>query len=242
MSASKMLRSSPYSDAPLDENEIARGATLLLRAVKNDQGGEILTLIENAPNAKPYQAPARFVINRSTQVHGRDPDGPAPSSMTDAAKRRHDSDDDASSHWTKVSNPDDIKPPYDFAAKEVFDTPWTQHDLLTQSVMFDAKEDVNIPKPTDVANLRAWGQCLCQCDKYKEAKLSYFEMIEMAKSDPEMRQYLQYIYGRYGWKAGVTSSTEKITPGKDLARFLQRYGWNAHQANETTFTRQMKGK
>ena len=91
-------------------------------------------------------------------------------------------------------------------------------------VMMEAMEDKKILLPDGVIDLMTWGRMICETDKYKDAELSYFELVAMAKTDADVHSYLNFLLKRYGLKPGQAKH-EKHTAGRDLAQFLQRYGW-----------------
>lgn len=218
-----------YGDGPLDSAEVGRASTLLLRAVKHGQSHLIMETIKKAPNQKPLLVPVQHAL---TQIHLAMHEGyqaEPPSSMNDASKRRLPDGDDESA-WEL--------PTASYAGSSIPTSPWPQESDPLLKAMSEYTENTSIPLPKDIPNIQMWGNCLCETDKYVKAKLSYFEMVAMGETDGDMQQYLQFIVNRYGYTPGEEIS--KLTPGRDWARFLQRYGWQKTSTTGATFTRRFK--
>ena len=117
--------------------------------------------------------------------------------------------------------------------------PWTDGSNPLLQVMKEIQEDVKIPIPSDIASVHEWGECICETEKYQTAGLSYYELVFKAKTDSDCKQYLSWIKGRFGYVQGKDHPSDKMTPGKDLARFLQRIGWTGTES-ATSFHRRFK--
>ena len=117
--------------------------------------------------------------------------------------------------------------------------PWTDGSNPLLQVMKEIQEDVKIPIPSDIASVHTWGECICETEKYQTAGLSYYELVFKAQTDSDCRQYLSWIKGRFGYVQGKDHPSDKMTPGKDLARFLQRIGWTGTES-ATSFHRRFK--
>jgi hypothetical protein len=163
--------------------------------------------------------------------------------MSDASKRRLDVDDDIQS-WEKMSGysevPDDATYLAALPASAGIPPPYPDGTSPLLQVMKEAGNDSSIPFPDQVKSIHAWGNCFCKTDKFAKEKISYFELIHRAKTDTDVCQYLNFIKGRFGYSPGVTPNDEKITPGKDLARFLQKYKWNPTGGPKESFSRDFK--
>jgi hypothetical protein len=240
MSVSKVSKKETFSDCPLSPPEIELASQLLLRAAKNDQTKAIMNSIKNAPNSKVFWVSVNSALE---WIQNDVPCGSGypGSSMTDASKRRFPDDDAAS--WEQVSSNGESVEQATYIASlpehVAVPPPWKDGTSPVLKVMMEAKEDIKVSFPPDVTDLRQWGQQLCLTEKYKDANLSYYELLTMAKNDTDVRQYLQFIKSRYGQAAEQAKSFEKMTPGRDLARFLLRYGWNSSDS-KATFSRQFK--
>ena len=235
-----MSKKETYSDCPLSPPEIDLASQLLLRAAKNDQTKVIMSSIKNAPDSKVFWSSVKSALEwiQSDVPRGS---GYQSSSMTDASKRRLPDDDTAS--WEQLSSAGESvsEATYIASLPEHIEVPppWKDGTSPVLRAMMEAKEDHRVSFPPDVTDLRQWGQQLCMTDKYKDANMSYYELIAMAKCDTEVYSYLQFIKSRYGHAAEQAKALEKMTPGRDLARFLLRYGWN-QQDSKSTFSRQFK--
>lgn len=162
------------------------------------------------------------------------------SGLTDASKRRFPDDDNQS--WENVSCSAASVDQAIFVANmpEHVPVPPASKDGSNPvlRVMMEAMEDKKIPLPDGVIDLMTWGRMICETDKYKDAELSYFELVAMAKTDADVHSYLNFLLKRYGLKPGQAKH-EKHTAGRDLAQFLQRYGWCGDNS-DCTFQRRFK--
>eukprot|EP00435_Cladocopium_sp_Y103_P007529 s3180_g2.t1 len=114
--------------------------------------------------------------------------------------------------------------------------PWIESRSPPLRALDEVRENESIPFPSDINSVAMWGKCFCETEKYKSDNLQYDQLVQRAKHDAECKKYLKWLVDKYGFKVGVTPSDEKITPGKDLARFLQRSGWKASES-DVAFTR-----
>ena len=85
------------------------------------------------------------------------------------------------------------------------------------------------------------GENICETEKYQTAGLSYYELVFKAKTDSDCKQYLSWIKGRFGYVQGKDHPSDKMTPGKDLARFLQRIGWTGTES-ATSFPEDLRNR
>ena len=229
---SKVSRTETSGDGPLSQPEIGRASSLLLRAVKHGQSQQIVKMIQDAPHGKPYWVNSTAVLTSVHDIVGGYPATGA-SSMTDASKRRVPDD---TTSWENVSATSES-----FCAgceAESRENLTIGHEC--PSILSEACENRKIPIPAEIKGLADWGNCICECDKYKSLCLSYFDLLDKAKWDPECSKYLSWLKNRYGYDPN-NSQTEQLTPGRDLARFLQRFGWN-EKALSTGFVRRFKGQ
>jgi hypothetical protein len=222
-------------------SEVSMASGLLLRAVKHGQEQQLMNVVQNAPVAKHLWVKGASVLS---DIRGLlQGDVPGPSSMSDASKRRLDVDDDIQS-WEKMSGysevPDDATYLAALPASAGIPPPYPDGTSPLLQVMKEAGNDSSIPFPDQVKSIHAWGNCICKTDKFVKEKISYFELIHRAKTDTDVCQYLNFIKGRFGYSPGVTPNDEKITPGKDLARFLQKYKWNPTGGPKESFSRDFK--
>ena len=239
MSSSKTARVETVSDGPLSQHEVTMASGLLLRAVKHGQSHYIMNTIRRGPQSKAYWVGGSTVLQDLHEVLMQNV--PGPSSMSDASKRRMSDDDDETKSWDQVSSPHGELSEAAFMDKLSFGdgnvpTPWIQSRSPHLRAMDEVREDTSIPFPSDIQSVKTWSKCICETDKYKEENLNYDQLVQRAKHDADCKKYLKWLVDKYGFKPGVTPSDEKITPGKDLARFLQRSGWKA-SSTDVAFTR-----
>eukprot|EP00438_Fugacium_kawagutii_P012099 Skav209448 [mRNA] locus=scaffold2199:144696:152896:- [translate_table: standard] len=233
--ANKTMKTETFSDQRLSAHEVSHAAGLLMRAVKHGQGEQVMMIIRGAPSAKGYAVGSAALVTEAQLLLSQGQ--PGPSSMTDAVKRRIPDDDHA---WELASDTPDKVPSEYYQGTEPSSPPWVRVSNPLLETMQEIKEDTNIPLPSDISDVHMWGKCLVETEKYKSEKISYLQMIQMAKSDREIHQYLSYIKKTYGYVPGKTKDDEKVTPGRDLARYLQRYGWNAHGNTQLAFSRRFQ--
>lgn len=242
MSSSKTARVETVSDGPLSQHEVTMASGLLLRAVKHGQSHNIMNTLRSAPNSRAYWVGGSTVLQ---DLHAAVMQNvPGPSSMSDASKRRLPDEDDEATSWDQVSLTREDLSEAGYMDKLSFGdsnvpAPWIESRSPHLRAMDEVREDPSIPFPSDIQSVETWGKCFCETDKYKEENLKYDQLVQRAKHDTECRKYLKWLVDKYGFKPGVTPSDEKITPGKDLARFLQRSGWKA-SSSDVTFTRRFK--
>lgn len=241
MSSSKTARTESFSDEPLSASEVTMASGLLLRAVKHGQEQQLMKVVQSAPHAKHLWVKGGTVLSDIRRTLRSE--GPGPSSMTDASKRRFDDDDDVQS-WEKMSGyhevPDDATYLADLPLNVEIPPPFPDGSSPLLQVMKEAGSDSSIPFPEKVTTIHAWGNTLCKTDKFAKEKISYYELIHRAKTDTEVCQHLNFIKGRFSYVPGVTPADEKVTPGKDLARFLQKYKWNPSGGSKESFNRDFK--
>ena len=87
-----------------------------------------------------------------------------------------------------------------------------------------------------------WGNSVCQMPKVAELKLSYLELIQLASTDTEIKEYLMWVKNRYGTE-NTGNAKGKITPAVDLAMFLEAVDWNGDSMVEKgsmTFSRKLR--
>ena len=240
MSDSKMPRKETFSDQPLNADEIPRAASLLLRAVKHGQAQHVLGFIKEAPGAKPFWAGCYHVMDAARPSGYQDPMSVPSTSMNDASKRRVPDD---TLSWENVTENGESLSDASYIASMPetvnIPPPWTDGSNPLLQVMKEIQEDVKIPIPSDIATVHEWGECICETEKYQTAGLSYYELVFKAKTDSDCKQYLSWIKGRFGYVQGKDHPSDKMTPGKDLARFLQRIGWTGAES-ATSFHRRFK--
>ncbi|CAL1170381.1 unnamed protein product [Cladocopium goreaui] len=229
-----------FSDQPLNADEIPRAASLLLRAVKHGQAQHVLGFIKEAPGAKPFWAGCYHVMDAARPSGYQDPMSMPSTSMNDASKRRVPDD---TLSWENVTENGESLSDASYIASMPetvnIPPPWTDGSNPLLQVMKEIQEDVKIPIPSDIASVHKWGECICETEKYQTAGLSYYELVFKAKTDSDCKQYLSWIKGRFGYVQGKDHPPDKMTPGKDLARFLQRIGWTGTES-ATSFHRRFK--
>ena len=95
-------------------------------------------------------------------------------------------------------------------------------------------------KPDDMPTAKDWSTTLCKLPKVLHLKLSYGELVELAETDVEIRDYLVWVIGSFGAKDGKLPMTMK--GGADLALFLQYIDWTpiVKPSGGSTFKRELK--
>jgi hypothetical protein len=106
--------------------------------------------------------------------------------------------------------------------------------------MLHVHRHINPPEKNMTFSL--WGNSVCQMPKVAELKLSYLELIQLASTDTEIKEYLMWVKNRYGTE-NTGNPKGKITPAVDLAMFLEAVDWNGDSMVEKgsmTFSRKLK--
>ena len=192
------------SSQPLNEPELTQAAGLLARAVKHGQESLILQKYIHEPgHNKAIASPADHVMKEIGEMLGkRDREvspGPMPSAGTD------DSD------WSAVT------PGGSYLGNLGYAPPMPAQDLSSHAHPFEN----TIPLPAGVDSVREWGQTICKMEKVKSRRLTYAEMVSMSEYDTGINDYLTFIISKFGTK-NTGQLPEKITPGVDLATYLER--------------------
>ena len=203
------------STQPLNEPELTQAAGLLARAVKHGQESLILRKYIHEPGQnKAIATSADHVMKEIGDMLGkRDRDaspGPMPSAGTD------DSD------WSAVT------PGGSYVGNLGYAAPMSSKDMQGQAHPF---ENMKIPLPEGVDSVREWGQTICKMDKVKNRRLTYAEMVSMSEYDTEINDYLMFIQTKFGTK-NTGKLPEKITPGVDLAVYLERVKYHGSAGNQ----------
>ena len=144
------------STGPLSEVEVSRCAELVHRAIVHEQGWRLV------------QAVGRHIHGRGTKVHVQDLLDKVQQGMSDASKRRLDTD----SEWEALTEqcgtePRDEDPSLDFA--EGYKSP-VQKPCASGAPMASyapAGGQVVIPLPPGVHNVNEWGRTIIKMKKYK---------------------------------------------------------------------------
>ena len=208
--------------------------------MKHGQAQHVLGAIKKAPGAKPYWAGCFHVLEAARPSGYHDLLSMPSSSMNDASKRRVPDDTSSRENVTEHGETQSDAS-YIASLSETVNIPppWADGSSPLLHVMKEIQEDVKIPMPSDIADVHKWGECICETEKYQQAGLSYYELVHKAKTDSDCKQYLSWIKSRFGYVQGKDHPSEKMTPGKDLARFLQRIGWTGVEST-TSFHRRFK--
>lgn len=264
----KIMKLSP--DGALDSKEIFHAAGLLRRAVQYGQSQEIKEVITKSASASDPNMPYHRYVNEMTLVAKISDNLPEfllqpnafvnqhyemmqAGGMNDATKRRRDIEGASSigeNDWERVTQFSDEVPmdhmrgAQSYAGGPGYPTPMPQSSTLAMPhtpLMTLTHVNTKIPIPEGIT-LELWGNEICKMDRVVDLKLSYRELIELAKTDHKIGQYMNWIVGMFGHqKAGLLP--DKITPGVDLAFYLEAVGWQWEKntsRTKTTFVRQQK--
>ena len=255
----------------LDSKELIQAAGLFRRAVQHGQSQEIKeAIVKNASASDPNLPYHRYVqeLNLVAKIADNMPEFllqpnafvkqhynmvQAEGGMNDATKRRRDVDAASSigeADWERITqfSGDDV--PVDhlrgipsYAGGPSYPAPMPESSTMRMphghlNALTHVSTKIDIPEGM---TLERWGNEVCKMDKVVDLKLSYRELIELAKTDYKIGQYMNWIIGKYGTqKVGLIP--EKITPAVDLAFYLEAVGWRWETSSRkaTTFVRQQK--
>lgn len=110
---------------------------------------------------------------------------------------------------------------------------------------FDVMRTGPVPdkyKPENIPNAKAWSTVLCKLPRVEDLKLSYGELVELAETDEDIRDYLEWTVTHLGAKDGKLPKTMK--GGADFALFLQYIDWKPVKASKpsgkSTFKHEFK--
>lgn len=258
-------------DGALDSKEIFHAVGLLRRAVQYGQSQEIKEAIVKSASASDPNMPyhryisemsliakiadnmPEFLLQPNTFVNQHYEMMQA-GGMNDATKRRRDVEVASSvgeADWERVTQFSDEVPPMDhmrgapsYAGGPGYPAPMPESSTMKMPqtpLMALTHVNTKIPIPEGMT-LERWGNEVCKMDKVVDLKLSYRELIELAKTDHSIGQYMNWIAGTFGTqKVGLLPN--KITPGVDLAFYLEAVGWRWEKntrCTKTTFVRQQK--
>lgn len=152
--------------------------------------------------------------------------------MTDAAKRRFDFDDDASSVLSS-----EWEHPPSVAASHVSSVGSMPHVEKDQHV------NTKNPAPKD-ATFKEWGQTVRMLDKVKHMEATYVQLIDIADTQSWVHEYLKWPKSNHGTKSANYAKATYVTRAMDCAMFLEAVGWEARPSNAKasalTFTRTVK--
>lgn len=203
---------------PLSEREITMTVGLLTRAIANHQGNAIL---ERTASEEP-----QFEMWLRDYVNGTGHYG----SMSDAAKRARDEDEShpgdtpKSTGWKIVGSPE-MPCPSGYTSAAHASTPMVpSSEVLTISKFFPqvyAKENTEIPMPSDCRNVDEWSETKVTMNKYENRKFRYSTMVAAAMNDEEIHRYLTWLVKTYGKDLEKPCENQAT----DFARFLHRINW-----------------
>ena len=214
------------STGPLSEVEVSRCAELVHRAIVHEQGWRLV------------QAVGRHIHGRGTEVHAQDLLDKVQQGMSDASKRRLDTD----SEWEALTEqcgtePRDEDPSLDFA--EGYKSP-VQKPCASGAPMASyapAGGQVVIPLPPGVQNVNEWGRTIIKMKKYSDENITYDELIYRATNCTETARYIQWIRSNYT-PANEDIEKCKKTQAVDFALYLKKIKWQRQETSE--FTRCLK--
>lgn len=80
-----------------------------------------------------------------------------------------------------------------------------------------SSEMVEIVFPNGITSLEQWGKVVITMEAYKGKKMTFAKAVALANDDAKMRQYLNFILGKYGKNPCMDPPNQAI----DLAMYLQ---------------------
>ena len=91
-------------------------------------------------------------------------------------------------------------------------------------------------------SIQDWGRVVCEMDKVKSLKMSYYELAKLASTNDEIAGYLRWIKKTYGTNDTGILQGKKVTRAVDLALFLEATGWepSCNEDSEVSFIRRLK--
>lgn len=234
MEATKHQRVTPMSDSvqgPLSEPEMHMAGGLLARAITYGQSQRLSKVIFNSIGGKPLAVNAYYFLKHTGEEVG---------TMADSSKRQRDFDLES---WDNVTESGVNSP----AASSRAGYP----DISYQGMMphveppfpgsgkgFTNDEDVTIPMPNDVANVDEWSQTVLKLPKVADLKITYGQLLERAKNDPDLSKYANYIIETFGPHV-KNKKTTSYTQGVDFAHFLCRVKY-VQQSHGGGFKRELR--
>ena len=153
--------------------------------------------LQSMLNRLQAEGRADDVLSVLEQAFGRKPETNL--SMTDASKRRLDE--------SAVTEEDDFE--------------YLTHSGYQAPVPPAAGPAPTMELPAGVTSLARWGQTLCSLPKMASLEKSYAELVELAKTDKNVKGYLESFVLPYN---GTSAKT------KDLQKYLKATGYKAPAA------------
>ena len=90
--------------------------------------------------------------------------------------------------------------------------------------------------------IQDWGRVVCDMDKVKSLKMSYYELATLASSNDEIAGYLRWIKKTYGTNDTGILQGKTVTRAVDLGLLLEAIGWepSCDGDSEVAFVRHLK--
>lgn len=222
MEGRKLQRVSPMAASvpgPLNDQEIAQAAGLLMRAVVHGQQSIVAKQVNAASHGKPFAVHAlSFLDDFVTGDCG---------SMSDATKRHREEEGDGS-EWRLVQA---SAPVSSYSGPPVMtETPMPSSAGITEV----STEDTAVPMPCDIKSLQEWSKTELTLPKVAHLKVTYGEFVDQARDDPELLKYAKLLMASFGFYA-ENKRTDKYTPAVDFANYLCRIKFQT--GTEQTFKR-----
>ena len=234
----------------LTESELIMVTKMIYRAAKHGQLEMVMGLLRRSPGEK------HLIDEVSAKV----------GAMSDATKRRRDGDEEptgssrgdpdlAFENWchdmVASGNLDweCVSQLSGFSEESCVTTPKSYMPANVPKAKAKSRFDVvrtgPVPdkyKPENIPNAKAWSTVLCKLPKVEDLKLSYGELVELAETDEDIRDYLEWTVTHLGAKDGKLPKTMK--GGADFALFLQYIDWKPVKASKpsgkSTFKHEFK--
>ena len=239
---SKMPRGEKNMDGmkseKLSSSEIGHLTGLLHRAVAHGQVQKVIDVYKGSLAMKETLVPACHLIREAELMGKSDTWGYSPKaaslamgSMSDASKRQRDGESD----WEALSyaGTAEVEAPMPHEAYHGGD--------VTRKEWFIIHSNPKISVPKGM-NIQQWGSVVCEMDKVKSLKMSYYELAKLASSNDEIAAYLRWIKKTYGTNDTGILQGKKVTRAVDLALFLEAIGWepSCDGDSEVAFIRHFK--
>lgn len=233
-------RQEAHGTTKLTPIEIGMFTELLHRGLTHGQGPTLIQAYRDSRAYKSTHVEALTFVNESMRTLVQSDD--AAGSMSDAAKRRRD--DESGSEWSKVGDsspkPSTTYAGYAGSVAAPYPSSPTKVDQPVESQYGFVHSNRQIPLPKGMS-MHQWSRVMCKLEKVKHLQLCYEELVARARGDEETHDYLKFIINKFGTKGKAPSSDLKVTPGVDLALYLEAIEWQPRNPEgRDSFVRELK--
>lgn len=222
----------------LSTPEISHLSGLLHRAVVHGQTQQVINVYKGSLALKSTVVPASHLVREAELMEKSETMGYSPKaaslamgSMSDASKRQRDGESDWEAlSYTGMSEIESTLPHDAYQGGDVQRKEW---------FIIHSNPKIETPKGLSIQD---WGRVVCEMDKVKSLKMSYYELAKLASSNDEIAGYLRWIKKTYGTNDTGILQGKKVTRAVDLALFLEATGWepSCNDDSEVSFIRRLK--